>query len=177
MATTQAAPQFKRTKQVTLPVLKMKPGVERFVKLTEAIRTGKKVSDTMQAAEVCPAIDLVTGQRGLLIVPFVMQQDLKEHYPENSYVGKCFGVMFTRIPGKRYNIPTISEIEAPDVIPEFNPAAAAAQSPEGDPDADGVIPEDDEEPETKSPEGEPDAAPAKAANQVTPIAAKAQRRR
>lgn len=173
MATTQAAPQFKRTKQVTLPVLKMKPGVERFVKLTDVIRTGKKVSDTMQAAEVCPAIDLVSGQRGLLIVPYVMQQDLKEHYPENAYVGKSFAVLFTRVPGKRYNIPTIDEIEEPAVIPTFNAAAAVAQSPEGEPDADGVIPEDDEEPETKSPEGEPDAAPPKS----TPIAAKAQRRR
>lgn len=131
-------------KQVTLPVLKLKKNVERFFMFTGPMKTGKKIDDQMGPAEVLPATDLETGEIGLIIVPTVMQKELMENYPEHAYVGKCFAILLTNVPGKRYNLVTMAEIAPPDEIPTFDPAAKAAQDaaqagqPDVEPDAESV---------------------------------------
>jgi hypothetical protein len=101
-------------KNVTLPVLKLKAdGLARYFKITGPMHLGKKIDDQKEAATICTAIDCETGEVGQIVCPTVMQKELRESYQGESYVGKFFEVVLTRVPEKKYNIVTLTEIADP----------------------------------------------------------------
>ena len=101
-------------KNVTLPVLKLKAdGNARYFKITGPMHVGKKVDDQKDPATLCQAIDCETSEVGLIVVPTVMQKELTENYKGEGYVGKFFELVLTRVPEKRYNIVTLTEIADP----------------------------------------------------------------
>lgn len=107
-----SAPQFKVKKRVTLPVLQLKPGGgERFFKIMTPMKLGEKLDDQKGAAMLFEAVDLVSGEYGNVIPPTIMQNELNKHYPNDSYVGKCFQVSVTRNAAKKYNHVSLAEVD------------------------------------------------------------------
>ncbi len=116
MATNATPAKFtpKVIKNVTLPVLKLKAdGAPRYFQITGPMHLGKKVDDQKEPATICSAVDCATGELGQIVVPTVMQKELNENYPGEKYQGKFFEVILTRVPDKKYNIVTLTEIADP----------------------------------------------------------------
>ena len=109
-----AAYQFNKIRAVTMPVLKIKKGVEYFLKLTSPMALGKEIKGSnMGPATVCQAVNLETAELGQVICPYVLAKELHEAYPGDAYVGKCFSLVLTPVPGKRYNAVQLSEVGDP----------------------------------------------------------------
>lgn len=117
----QALPSgFKTVKQVICPALSLQVGEPRTLKILEAMRVSniknidtdpKKAKD--KPATICPVTDVSTGEQYTLIVPSVMEGNLKETYPDDGYVGKIFFVCKKpKRPGKRYFDLELTEVEA-----------------------------------------------------------------
>jgi hypothetical protein len=105
---------FKKIRAVTMPVLKIKKGVEYFLKLTTPMALGKEIKGSnMGPATVCQAVNLETAELGQVICPYVLVKELHEAYPGDAYVGKCFSLVLTPVPGKRYNAVQLSEVGDP----------------------------------------------------------------
>ena len=101
-------------KNVTLPVLKLTAdGLPRYFHIKGPMHLGKKIDDQKEAATICTAVDCETGEFGQIVCPTVMQKELRENYQGESYVGKFFEVVLTRVPEKKYNIVTLTEIADP----------------------------------------------------------------
>lgn len=109
--------QFKRTKVVTVPLLKPALGVPFYVRADGEIYLGKELKATAGAKKMEPAhlmncTNLETGELCQIIVPSVLLSIMTEEYPEKSYVGKSFEM--TKLPknsGKDYHGFTVNEIE------------------------------------------------------------------
>jgi hypothetical protein len=100
-------------KQVTLPVHKLVPGVEYDFKITSPMHVGKKVDDEKAPATLCEAVNMWTGELGLIVCPKVMQNELNENYPGDGYVNKFFCIVKSNVEGKRWKMVTISEVADP----------------------------------------------------------------
>ena len=110
--TTATGMKFVRTKMVTVPVIKFVPDVPKFVRIENAIYTGKKVEEKKEPARIAHVVDLETGEEGLMIVGKVLEGTLDEMYPDNKYVGKCFEIVNHGVRAeKKYNTYSISEVE------------------------------------------------------------------
>lgn len=114
MTATTTAPKFQRVRSVTLPVLKLEKGQTRYIAVLSAMHKGKKIDDQKEAATIIRAVDMTTGEEGQIIVPTVMEKELIENYPGESYVGRGFEVTLTRVPEKRYNIVSLAEVSIPE---------------------------------------------------------------
>lgn len=94
----QAAP-FKRVSRVTRPTMKLVPEKPLFLKITSAIHAsaskGKMNADGTQRkpASVMLATDLQTGEEVQIVVPTVLESNLKTHYPDDSYSGRSFEIV------------------------------------------------------------------------------------
>ena len=108
---------FKKTKLITIPLLKLELDVPVYVKLTGEMFVGKEVKGTgekakMEPAILCHCINLENGEQMQLIINAVVKANLIEAYPENGYVGKSFELIkHTKREGKQYNDFSIAEIE------------------------------------------------------------------
>ncbi len=108
---------FKVVKNVTVPLLKLVEEKAEYVQLTGAMFQGKEVKGTgdkakMEPAILCHCINLTTGEVAQIIVNAVVKENLKEAYPDDSYVGKSFEIIkHAKREGKRYNDFSITEIE------------------------------------------------------------------
>lgn len=116
-------PKFARLRAVTLSVLKLEKGQPRFLYFIGPMHKGKKIDDQKEPATLIHAMDMETGEEGVVIVPTVMQKELIENYPDESYVGKGFEVTITRDMEKKYNHVAISEVSVPD---DFTPPSSKA---------------------------------------------------
>lgn len=115
---------YKVKRQVILPSLSLKEGEARTLKILEAMRVstvkserkrakGEKDDGPQKPATVCPVVDVASGENYTLIVPAVMEGNLRENYPDDAYVGKVFYVLKKpKRPGKRYFDLELSEVEA-----------------------------------------------------------------
>ena len=119
-------PMFKKLRAITLPVLKIEKGVARYFKFLGPMHAGKKIDDQKDAATLLHSVDLETGEEGLVIAPSIMVTELYAAYPKDSYVGKCFEIILTRVPEKRYNIVSITEVAEPEKPNEADQAATKA---------------------------------------------------
>jgi len=111
---------FTRVKSVTRPVLKLEfsrpyyirveTAPEKAVEDVTARRATK--SDTVQEPPfLMNVINLETGEEQTIVVPVVLQDTLAQHYPENTFVGRCFEIIKLKVEGKRYSNFSITEIE------------------------------------------------------------------
>lgn len=114
MATT---PKFRKVRQLTLPLLQLAQGQPRYLFLLGEMYIGEKVQKNKDAATLVHAIDMETGEEGIVICSSVMQSELLKGYGQ-KYVGKGFEIVQQRKSGKDgltgYNIVTISEVAPPD---------------------------------------------------------------
>lgn len=162
MATTSPAPfKFKVLRQVTLPTFKLKKGREYFLKFETAMELGKEIKNsTMGRATVMRAVDLETGELGIVLCPTILRNELAEQYPGDAYIGRCFSVVLYKVPEKRWTGVTLSEVSDPTEDAAWKDAAAleyAKRKAEGAP-ADEEDPEDDPEEDLET-EGEQTEVP------------------
>lgn len=126
------ASKFTRVRTITQSVLKLKPGQPRFFFLLSAMYTGKKIDVTREAATLVHAVDMETGEEGLVIVTAIMKKELQENYPGDSYVRKGFEVCITRAAdpaaGVKYNHISLSEVGVPD---DFTPPTLGTEDGAG----------------------------------------------
>jgi hypothetical protein len=119
-----AAPAFKFAvkKHVTLPLLKIVPEKALYVKFEESIVKAKPqaggrapAADSAAAKkeppELAHVIDLTTGEHCQIIIGTVLGAELRETYPDNSYVGKSFEIVQHKVQGKQYATYGVTEIE------------------------------------------------------------------
>jgi hypothetical protein len=126
MATENKVPfKFKKVGLVVRPQLKIKTGVEYYVRFAGPLHLGKKIDDDKEPAHLCDIVDLSTNEEMQIVVGKVMRDSLVEKYPNDTYVGKCFAFELMKVPDKRYNIlKTFIEI-APDEAQVTQPKEAA----------------------------------------------------
>lgn len=110
--------KFKKTKVVTVPVLKLMPGAPVYIKVESAMEISKqvevkKVGDKpMEPATIMHCTDLSTDNEVLLIVGKMLASVINESYPDGSYVGKCFEIESKgKLGDKKYNVYNLTEIE------------------------------------------------------------------
>lgn len=111
---------FKLKKVLTLPSLVLKHvGVGYALRFDSELRTSKvpgklKKDGTYEdPATVCEVTMLETGEKRILLAPAVVIKNLRDEYPENSYVGKSFYIqnMGKTKEGQRHIDYGIAEIE------------------------------------------------------------------
>lgn len=126
------ATKFVRVRTITQSVLKLKPGQPRFFFLLAPMYVGKKIEATKDAATLVHAVDMETGEEGLVIVTAIMKKELTENYPGDSYVRKGFEFCITRAAdpaaGIKYNHVSLSEVAPPD---DFVPPTLGTQDGAG----------------------------------------------
>jgi len=109
---------FKIAKRITLPSLVLKENTPMALRIDDPFRISKWIDpDPKKAKEkpatICSVTNMQTGEVAVLLVPEVMHKNLDEAYPDNTYVGKVFGVQkLPKRPGKRYHDMEIAELEA-----------------------------------------------------------------
>ncbi len=114
--------KFKRTKRVTLPIVKLTADVPRYLKFTDKIYLGKEIKEKLKEGEKkkAPAhlvnvIDLESGEEGVIVLNKVLMSTLLEEYPDDSYIGKSFEITkLAKNPGKDYHPFSIIEGESED---------------------------------------------------------------
>lgn len=119
MSTTKFDPKNVKVKKVvTVPVLSPQVDKTNYLKITGKIYKGKELKGSektakMEPADLCPVINLETGEEMVLIVAAVVKGNFDEHYPKDSYVDKSFSLTkMAKREGKRYFDFKIMEIEA-----------------------------------------------------------------
>ena len=125
---------FKTKKLLTRPILKMDQGVARYVRIEGAMYIGRdmkeKVADggkKKEPATICDVVNLEDGSLMQIILNAVLKSVLSEEYPNDTYVGKCFGITkLGHAPGKAYNSFRVEEIEDPATSTDS--AASASDS-------------------------------------------------
>jgi len=124
-------------KAVTQAVLKLAKGQPRAFYLIGPMHLGKDIAapagqEPRKAATLVHSVDIETGEEGVVICPTIMQKELNEAYPGETYVGRCFEIVVTRDMEKKYNHVGITEIAPPDDFkPPASAAALAAAAPTG----------------------------------------------
>ena len=116
--TTKGGLIFKKTKSVTVPVLKLMPGAPVYVKVEQAMEKSKqieakKVGDKpMEPATIMHCTDLESDNEVIVIVGKVLEGVFNETYPANAYVGKTFEITnHGKLGDKGYNTYSVTEIE------------------------------------------------------------------
>ena len=111
-------PKFRRTKQVTVPTLKLESEKPAFVRFETQMTTSNtsrvdREGKPEKPATVARVFNLDTEEYNQIVCPEVLKSNLNTHYPNESYVGKHFEiVMHAQAAGKRYRTVDIFEIEA-----------------------------------------------------------------
>lgn len=122
-----------RKKLLTRPILKFIKDEPRYVKFEGKIYLGKEMKQKAgddkkkEPAHLADVIDLTTGELAQIIINAVPMSVLKENYPDDSYVGKCFAITRqSRKEGKAYDPFLVEEIEDPTAKSEATEASHAA---------------------------------------------------
>lgn len=129
MATTPQKGKFAKLRQVTLGVLKLSSKEPRYICIVDAMHVSADIAPEQPAkdsdkpsakrkepATVAHALDMETGEEGVLICSAMIKSQLNREYPGDSYVGRGFELISTKVPDKAYNIVSIAEVEVPDDV-------------------------------------------------------------
>ena len=116
--TTSSGLVFKKTKTVTVPVLKLMPDQPVYIKVENAMEMSRQVAgakvagQSMEPATIMHCTNLDSDTECLLIVGTMLKSVIEESYPNQSYVGLCFEVTNHGKRGdKKYNAYSLTEIE------------------------------------------------------------------
>ena len=116
--TTKSGLIFKKTKTVTVPVLKLMTNQPVYVKVESQMQISKQVAGTkvagqaMEPATIMHCTNLDGDSECLLIVGKMLKSVIEESYPDNSYVGRCFEIVNHGKRGdKKYNAYSLCEVE------------------------------------------------------------------
>lgn len=116
--------KVKVKQRVTMPTLSLSVDVGYFLRIDSPMKKSTFVDPNPKKAKeepatVCSITDMMTQREMLLLVPTVMEKNLRETYPDNAetgevdtYVGKIFAVK--KLPqraGKRYFDLELAEVE------------------------------------------------------------------
>lgn len=115
------APKFvpQRKKLLTRPILKFVKDVPVYIRFEGKIYLGREMQQKegdkkKEPAHLADVVNLETGELAQIIVNAVPMSVLKENYPNDSYVGKCFAITRQgRKEGKAYDPFNVEEIEDP----------------------------------------------------------------
>ncbi len=131
---------IKVTRNIALPVLNLKPNETRYLAFASKMRVSDYVDPNpkkdaagkvieKKAATIAEVGDVTTGEAFLLLVPAVVEANIKRSYPDDSYVGCAFSLTkLPKRPGKSYFDFQILQIEV-DAAAMQAAAAAAPESP------------------------------------------------
>ena len=151
-ASMPAAPKFRVLKQVTRSLLKPVENVAVYVTVTSAIKEAPRDEEikSVRKSKKAPAADaeteskapplvmdvtnLETGELQQMIVPAVLETEIKRHYDDDSYVGLSFILvrlaMVKKAGGHSYSRWSIQEIDPTPVEDETEKAPeTAAEKP------------------------------------------------
>jgi hypothetical protein len=104
---------IQRIKSVSLAVLRLEKNRVYYIKIATAIKTGEKLDDKKEPAEICEVVNMETGEQNMLVTSTVMRKELQKQYPGDGYVGKFFELSLSRRDNKNYNDVSIVEIADP----------------------------------------------------------------
>lgn len=94
-------------RQVTIPVLKWNAGVSLVVQITIPIKKGKDLKAQGKSKFEAPNVTIVKavkGQLRTLILGTILDQELREAYPNDAYVGRWFAMK--KLPKRIFVDPT-----------------------------------------------------------------------
>lgn len=103
-------------KRVTLPQMSMKKSGVYYVKFDTKIEHKAKIekdekgNPVEKQISVAQVTNLENGEMGQLVVGTILEGNLVEAYPNDSYVGKGFRVEKSDVDGKRYKGYLIDEV-------------------------------------------------------------------
>lgn len=100
---------------VTRPVLQLPVGVQRGVVIDKPIYEGKEITGTgtvsKKRAMIADCTNLEDGTVCQIVVPAVLEANLREQYPDDGYVGRAFIILNKGMrEGKKYNDILIAEV-------------------------------------------------------------------
>lgn len=147
--------KFVKARNVTLPLLKIKEGTEYVITMLTAMALGKQMPAKTQQQTDPKTGEVVTvtlppeapatvaqvkclqdapgakdGEEYQMLCNTIFAKELREQYPDDSYVGKSFAFTVFKIDGKRYKGCSIAEVTLnPDHV-ETPAAPAPAPAPE-----------------------------------------------
>lgn len=115
--------QYETVGVVTLPQLKTLDGIPVYVRIDASIkttpkktRTGAQATDedgNPLAISTVQVVDMRTGEMASMVAGAALVQNLKDAYPNDGYVGRCFRIVKQAVPGKRWKGYDIREIKDP----------------------------------------------------------------
>jgi hypothetical protein len=114
--------EFEVVNVVSVPTLKMTDGVAEFVCFDSAmIATPKKGKDGAALDEdgnpasitTAKVVNLKTGEIMALVCGAGLKDNLKLAYPNDGYVGRCFRLVKSVAPGKRWKAWDVREVKDP----------------------------------------------------------------
>ena len=115
-------------KVLTVPLLKLRPGMTVYVKITDPMEKAAPLKHASPPKDgekgkepptLIKCINLETGEVCQVIAGLILFDLLNDTYPKQSYVGKGFSLNVSEQKasagggGKRYNTYNVSEIEVP----------------------------------------------------------------
>lgn len=108
---------FKKIRQITLGVLKLS-AQPRYIYIMSQMYIGEKIANSKMApATLMHAIDMETGEEGLILCASVLQKELLSNYGASDYVRRAFEITQHKA-AKGYNLVQIAEVGVPD---DFEP--------------------------------------------------------
>ncbi len=127
---------FTLRKRVTDTLIQLQDNVEYIFRFDEAMQqseprkarlpnSGEPSKEAKKPATICRVTELGEDgnelQKGMIVVPYQLEEDLKANYPDNGYVGKIFMMakVLVKIPGgNNFNKFQIAEVALSDEQPE-----------------------------------------------------------
>lgn len=108
-ARTGAPAGFTSKRRIVLPTVNLRVGEPRLVvfatpmRVSDYVDPSAKEGEKQKPATVAECGDPSTGEQFLLLVPKVLEENIRRAYSGDDYIGRCFLVeKLPKRPGKRY---------------------------------------------------------------------------
>lgn len=129
--------KFKLKQRVSENLIKLEDNTEYLMRIDAAMQlaedNGQKDRDgkPKKPPMLMSVTFLDTGESGKIIVPQLLERDLKNAFHDDSYVGKFFQISKVKIPtkgGQTVNVFEIAELEIDDTTMEVSTTEVATEA-------------------------------------------------